>query len=557
MNSGVTPPLGLAVLALSLCFQGVPTEVHADGWPRYAKDAQHSCVSGVGSQLPQLIRWSTPVDLQPQYSGSDLYIHYGSPVITRANTVIVPVKTGATDGFEIRAYNPGTGTASLLWSQSTDYSVPACDWTPICGVTLTPSDTNMAIPAAGGTILLRSAPDAGSGTVSRLAFFGISNYNASPGDFNNAIKICTPISSDDAGNLYFGYISTGVALPGYPGGIPSGLARISSDGSSGIFVSAAALSGDSSMLSVLYNCAPAFSADGARLYVAVSTIPPSSPNTWGTGRLCTVQSATLTAIASVPLQDPRAGVGLASIINLASATPTVGPDGDVYFGVLEGNFPSNHDRGWLLHYSADLSITKLPGAFGWDDTASVVPRSAVPSYAGSSNYLLLTKYNNYAGLGGDGVNKLAVLDPNDSMTDPITGATVMNTVLTVAGVTPDTEYLSSFPNAVREWCINSAAIDPFNHCAVVNSEDGNLYRWDFVTNTLSPGLMLAPPTGEAYTPTVIGPDGTAYAINNATLFATSAAFAVPAAPHWWALALLPLCLCSCALWFLRREAAPR
>ena len=36
-------------------------------------------------------------------------------------------------------------------------------------------------------------------------------------------------------------------------------------------------------------------------------------------------------------------------------------------------------------------------------------------------------------------------------------------------------------------------------------------------------VSLAPPTGEAYTPTVIGVDGTVYAINNATLFAVGQA----------------------------------
>jgi hypothetical protein len=45
-----------------------------------------------------------------------------------------------------------------------------------------------------------------------------------------------------------------------------------------------------------------------------------------------------------------------------------------------------------------------------------------------------------------------------------------------------------------------------------------VYRWNFDTNTLSAGLTLAPPTGEAYTPTLVGPDGAVYAINNARLF---------------------------------------
>jgi hypothetical protein len=41
------------------------------------------------------------------------------------------------------------------------------------------------------------------------------------------------------------------------------------------------------------------------------------------------------------------------------------------------------------------------------------------------------------------------------------------------------------------------------------------------TNTFTQQMHLAPPTGEAYTPTIIGGDGTVYAINNATLWAVS------------------------------------
>jgi len=70
---------------------------------------------------------------------------------------------------------------------------------------------------------------------------------------------------------------------------------------------------------------------------------------------------------------------------------------------------------------------------------------------------------------------------------------------------------------VREWCINSAAVDPVSGAILANSEDGKLYRWDLTTNTLGPGITLSPGIGEAYTPTVIGPDGTVYAINWAIL----------------------------------------
>ena len=70
-----------------------------------------------------------------------------------------------------------------------------------------------------------------------------------------------------------------------------------------------------------------------------------------------------------------------------------------------------------------------------------------------------------------------------------------------------------------EWCINTAAIDPFTKSAIVNSEDGTVYRWDFASNSLSQRVVLTSGRSEAYTPTVIGPDGTSYAVNDAILFA--------------------------------------
>ncbi len=165
-------------------------------------------------------------------------------------------------------------------------------------------------------------------------------------------------------------------------------------------------------------------------------------------------------------------------------------------------------------------MTKIPGSFGWDDTASILSPSLVPSYHGTSKYLVMTKYNNYAGVGtGDGVNKVAILDPNATEPDPVLPATlVMNEVLTIKGVTPDPNF-PNLPGAVREWCINTAAIDSPGKSVLVNSEDGKLYRWDLTTNSFSQDIILSSGIGEAYTPTVIGTDGTAFAINDAVLFA--------------------------------------
>jgi hypothetical protein len=498
------------MLTCVLVVVGLPlatsTSALAQAWQGYARDARHSATSTTGSQYPDTIRWSTPVDLAPQYTNGNLFIHYGSPMITSQNVVLVPVKTAATGGFRLESHRGSDG--ALLWKVNSDYILaPGSNWTPSWGPTLVPNDAKVIVPAAGGTLLSRTTPNSGHGNLTRIAFYNLNYYKQNPGAFNSAVYINTPVTSDGSGNIYFGYIGTTSALPGYPNGIPSGLARISSTGA-GTFASAASLSGDNGMNHVVFNCAPAVTADGSSVYVAVSN------GNFGNGYLCKLNSTTLARQASITLKDPQNNYASNALIpDDGTSSPTIGPDGDVYFGVLEANFPNHNDRGWMLHFDAGLTTRKIPGSFGWDNTASIVPASAVPSYSGGSAYLILTKYNNYAGFPtGDGQNKLAVLDPFHTQPDPIFPAvSVMKEVITVLGHTHE-------GSGYREWCVNTAAIDPVNKCAVVNSEDGNMYRWDFVTNTLSPPLNVALATGEAYTPTLIGPDGANYVINNAALY---------------------------------------
>jgi hypothetical protein len=70
---------------------------------------------------------------------------------------------------------------------------------------------------------------------------------------------------------------------------------------------------------------------------------------------------------------------------------------------------------------------------------------------------------------------------------------------------------------VREWCTNNAAIDPVTKSAIMVSEDGQSYQWHFTSNTLSQSIRLTTGVSQAYTPTVIGPDGMVYVINDAVL----------------------------------------
>ena len=87
------------------------------------------------------------------------------------------------------------------------------------------------------------------------------------------------------------------------------------------------------------------------------------------------------------------------------------------------------------------------------------------------------------------------------------------------GPTPGAQSSAATPRArVEEWCVNTAAVDPLTKSALVNSEDGYLYRWDVSTNRLTQRIQLTSGIAEAYTATVIGADGAVYAVNNAVLF---------------------------------------
>lgn len=507
--SGALAPFAAAAFVFAVQHPVTPPT-----WNGLGKNAQHTANQTVAAQHMTKILWQTPVDLNVSYSGSDLLTHYGSILITSSNTIILPVKTGLDDGFQIEAHRGSDGL--LLWMRPTTYSLPAHGWIPSCGPTLLSPHglrTSMAWPESGGRLTFLSNPDASSSRTSIAVFYGAASYNADSADFDANVKISTPLTAGPDGSVYFGYRVTGNAPLIGGGQLASGFARVDVNGN-GTWVAASTAANDGGVNQSGLNTAPAMSNDSSTVYFVANS------GGYSAGDLVGVDSQTLATKFVVRLKDPVSQSD-AGVDDDGTASPMVAPDGDVYMGVLENPFGENGARGWLLHFDSTLSVQKTGGAFGWDDTPSIVPKSAVPFYRGKSAYLVMTKYNNYAGFGnGDGVNRVALLDPNLKAIDQRSGQIMMGVVASQIGPTPDVYFRNQgYANAVREWCVNNTAIDPIGKCAIVNCEDGHCYRWDFTTNKLTDNMTLTGGIGEAYTSTVIGPNGVCYAVNNAVLFA--------------------------------------
>lgn len=477
----------------------------------FAASAQHTGLYSTPAQHLNAVRWTARIDT----SNTGAMAHYGAPLVTASNTVIVPVRTAS--GFQVEAFEGVSGR--LKYTLNTDYSLPPYSWIPVYQPVLAPTPTGSRLyyAGAGGTVYAIDNPDSDSPSppLHECFYTSLSNYTANAAAYNSSVFINTPFTADTNGVVFFGFRIQTNGAPAPLSTTNGGYARLAQDGTA-LYVLASAAAGDDVIGRDSHNCAPALSNDGATLYVPVKAF-----TTAYYAYLLGLDTTTLTTRYKVFLRDPRSNAG-AGLLDDSTASPVVAPDGDVYYGVFSN--PDNGSRGFLMHFSADLGNEYRTGAFGWDNTPGIVPSSMVPSYTGPSAYLLFSKYNNYAGnTDGDGINRFALLDPNATQLDPhpsALGLVEMREVLTVRGCTPDSEYQGvTYPYAVREWCINTAAVDPATSSVLAPSEDGRIYRWDLASNALSETLVLGTGVGEPYVPTVVGPDGTVYTLNGGSLFA--------------------------------------
>ncbi len=166
------------------------------------------------------------------------------------------------------------------------------------------------------------------------------------------------------------------------------------------------------------NCAPAVSRDQSTIYIAVST--------GSAGYLLGLDSTTLgkTKMSKARLIDPSFRARTHTYPTTPPPRQSLGPTTASITACWKLSIPAPQ-RSWL---AAAFQFQLLDED---QDTralsAGTIPRPSFPLpmpcqglYVGQSSYLLMSKYNNYYGVGtGNGHNEIAILDPHASQADDL------------------------------------------------------------------------------------------------------------------------------------------
>jgi hypothetical protein len=131
-----------------LCLFALADSTAAQSVSSFAGDAQHTAVYQPAARELNRIRWFTSIDL----NNTGAFAHYGAPLITSSNTVVVPVKTAA--GFQINVLD---GAAAPQNFRLRGLSFPH-KRIPVYQPALAAfSGGRLYYPAAGGTVYCRQS----------------------------------------------------------------------------------------------------------------------------------------------------------------------------------------------------------------------------------------------------------------------------------------------------------------------------------------------------------------------------------------------------------------
>jgi outer membrane protein assembly factor BamB len=212
--------------------------------------------------------------------------------------------------------------------------------------------------------------------------------------------------------------------------------------------------------------------------------------------------------------------GPGRVLDDASSTPTVAPDGTILFGAYTRY---NYAQGHLMQFSA-AGLFLNAFNFGWDSTPAIYPNGG--------SYSIVVKNNHYSGLGSY-CNNAAVCPTDRTATNPASPEAYF-----VSQLFPDLTLQWSFQNTNKdscarnadgsvsctpnthpnsfEWCVNAPVVDA-NGVVYANSEDGFLYAIN-QGGTKKQGIFQQLNLGAAYTPASLGPDGKIYSQNAGHMF---------------------------------------
>jgi hypothetical protein len=208
----------------------------------------------------------------------------------------------------------------------------------------------------------------------------------------------------------------------------------------------------------------------------------------------------------------------ARVIDDSSSTPTVAPDGSIFYGSYTAY---NFFQGHLLHFSANGDFLNSFN-FGWDSTVAIYPHGGTYSVVMKNNHYNGGSYcidpnwcpvaRTTADLLGPESYFVTQFDPNLNVQ-----WSFQNTNTQSCTRNPDGSItcVSDHPNGF-EWCVNAPLVDA-NGVVYANSEDGNLYAIA-QGGTLVQRLFQQEALGAAYTPASFDASGRVYSQNNGMLF---------------------------------------
>ncbi len=212
----------------------------------------------------------------------------------------------------------------------------------------------------------------------------------------------------------------------------------------------------------------------------------------------------------------------ARVLDDASSTPVVAPDGSIFFGAYT---LYNWAQGHMLHFSANGDFLNSFN-FGWDNTPAIYPHGGT--------YSVVFKNNHYGGAGfGDYCDDpnwcpdrsnpnssflgpeqyfVSQFDPNLNIEWSFQNTNTQSCTRNADGTVT---CVSDHPNGF-EWCVNAAVVDA-NGIVYANSEDGNLYaigQGGVALQHIFQNLAI----GAAYTPASMDSSGRIYSQNDGHLF---------------------------------------